>query len=260
MDKNSSILLIVEGERQEKAFIESLCKVYDIDEGNKVIYSYNTNIYELYDRVFKPNLDELDSLDFLLTFKETSINITQKDLITTKEYSDVLLIFDYEPQDERFDVAKVKRMMEYFSESTDNGKLYINYPMLEAYKHFRCIPDKEYVYRYILMKDIVVDHRSQYKQIVNQESCIKDLRKYDQKLFHYIISESLHKAEWIQYGTYHEDACEAYQRLNHLELLLIINEELKSKQRIPVLNTSLFFLCDYNIQFMKLDNKEKVNG
>lgn len=66
MDKNSSILLIVEGERQEKAFIESLCKVYDIDEGNKVIYSYNTNIYELYDRVFKPNLDELDSLDFCL--------------------------------------------------------------------------------------------------------------------------------------------------------------------------------------------------
>lgn len=151
-------------------------------------------------------------------------------------------------------------MMEYFSESTDNGKLYINYPMLKAYKHFRCIPDREYLNRYILMRDIVVEHRSQYKQIVNQESCIKDLRKYNQKLFHYIISESLHKAEWIQYGTYHEDACEAYQRLNHLELLLIINEELKSKQRIPVLNTSLFFLCDYNIQLMKLDNKEKVNG
>lgn len=260
MNKESSILLIVEGERQEKAFLDSLCKAYNIDDGNKTIYSYNTNIYELYERVFEPNLDELDSLDFLLTLKETSINIEQKHLITTKEYSDILLIFDYEPQDERFDVVKIKRMMEYFSESTENGKLYINYPMLEAYKHFCSIPNTEYLYRYVFMHDLVVKHKSQYKQIVNRESIITDLRKYDRELFQYIITTSLHKAELIQYGSYHEDVCASYRRLNHFMLLQTINEELKNKQKIPVLNTSLFFLCDYNIQLMKMDNKEKVNG
>ena len=34
--------------------------------------------------------------------------------------------------------------MRYFVESTDMGKLYLNYPMIEAFYHMSNIPDPEY--------------------------------------------------------------------------------------------------------------------
>lgn len=45
-------------------------------------------------------------------------------------------------------------MSDYFSESTDEGKLYINYPMVEACKHFKDIPDDEYITRAVSIDDI----------------------------------------------------------------------------------------------------------
>ena len=35
-------------------------------------------------------------------------------------------------------------MAEYFTESSDMGKLYINYPMVEAFYHMKSIPDNDF--------------------------------------------------------------------------------------------------------------------
>lgn len=127
MNKNSKVLLIVEGAKTEKMLLNQLFKVYGIKVLDKQIYAYTTNIYDLYNRVFKDSLDELDDLDFLLTLKEKGINHEQSELLV-QDYSDILLIFDYEPQDPNFGEKEISIMMNYFSESTDKGKLYINYP------------------------------------------------------------------------------------------------------------------------------------
>lgn len=58
-------------------------------------------------------------------------------------YTDKLLIFDFDPQDSFFrnhrDEAcrRFQKLMEFFSESTDHGKLYLSYPMIEAFLHVR---------------------------------------------------------------------------------------------------------------------------
>lgn len=35
-------------------------------------------------------------------------------------------------------------MLDYFSDETENGKLYINYPMIESLKYTKEIPDANY--------------------------------------------------------------------------------------------------------------------
>ena len=145
MNKNSKILVIVEGEKTEKQLMHRMCKEYGIDILDNQIYCYTTNIYDLYDRIFKDSLDEIEDLDFLLALKEKGINEENKDILTSNNYSDVLLMFDYEPQDHQFSIDKIEFMLEYFSESTENGKLYINYPSVESFKHIKSFPDYEYV-------------------------------------------------------------------------------------------------------------------
>lgn len=246
MNKNSKILLIVEGEKTEKQLLNQLFKVYGIKVLDKQIYAYTTNIYDLYDRVFKDSLDELDDLDFLLALKEKGINHKQKDLLS-QEYSDILLIFDYEPQDHNFGSKEISIMMDYFSESTDKGKLYINYPSVESFKHFNSIPDK-----FFLSKNVHIDDLKSigYKRIVNQESYCTDIRKYSKECFDYIISESIKKAEYIEKQEISHTFNDSYKNIDESRLLETINQMFTNQQIIPVLNTSLFFICEYNINLI----------
>lgn len=250
MNKNSSILLIVEGAKTERKLLEQIFKIYNIKVSDKQIYSYTTNIYSLYDRVFKNSLEELDDLDFLLALKENGINQEQNDILTEHDYSDILLIFDYEPQDDKFDISHLSIMMKYFSESTDNGKLYINYPSVESFKHFKSIPDPEYFNRYYKLADLINNERSQYKQTVGNESAITDIRKYTKSLLDYLVKENINKAFYIEKGNALCGIKETYTSLNEVELLSNINKMFVKDNIIPVLNTSLFFICEYNIRLI----------
>ena len=246
MNKNSKILLIVEGARTEKQLLKQLFKVYGINVLEKQIYSYTTNIYDLYNRIFKDSLDELEDLDFMLTLKEKGINHEQSELLS-QDYSDILLIFDYEPQDPNFGVKEISIMMNYFSESTDNGKLYINYPSVESFKHFKSIPDNNFLLRYIHLNELL---QLGYKQIVGQESFCTDIRRYSKEYFDYIISENIKKAEYIEKQTISNTIIESYKNITESIVLDKINQIFEEQKQIPVLNTSLYFICDYNINLI----------
>ncbi len=149
-----------------------------------------------------------------------------------------MLIFDYEPQTPEFSVENLSIMMNYFSESTDKGKLYINYPSVESFKHFKFILDKEYLLRQIHIDDFI---DKSYKQIVDEESCCTDLRKYKREDFNYIILENIKKAEFIEKKKISEDVLQSYSRINENNLFEEISKILMEKRFIPILNTSLFF-------------------
>ena len=125
MANKTKILLIVEGAKREVELVEKLLQEYKV-KVEREIYVYGTNIYELYEKVFLGNEDEMDSIDLLQKLKEKDSN----NPILDEKFSDIILIFDYDPQDNRYSEERIKLMLDYFSESTENGKLYINYPML----------------------------------------------------------------------------------------------------------------------------------
>lgn len=238
-----TILLLVEGAKVEVDLFNKVLQEYELDF-NYEIYSYNTNIYELYNRMFKGNEDELESLDLIGILKERDPG----NELLNKDFSDILLVFDYDPQDPRFSEDKINLMLSYFNESTDNGKLYINYPMVESFKHFKSDPDEEYRERTV---DYSVLEKKKYKQLVNEETKYPNLKSYNKQRFNSIILHNIKKSNYIANNIYEIDNIkECYYSLNYNNILDVQNSLLKETNKIYILNTCLFFICDYKMQLI----------
>jgi len=194
MSKKRKVLLIVEGERVEVQLFNQLFKVYNLSL-NYDIFPYKTSIYELYERMFKGNEDCLDSLDLIQTLKSKDPD----NKLLDEYFSDIVLIFDYEPQDNRFTPEKIELMLNYFNKSTNNGKLYINYPMVESFKHLKSIPDRDYIDRIVSLDTV---KKGKYKELVGKEAALKDIRKYDQRICNQVIIHNIIKSYYILYKNY----------------------------------------------------------
>jgi hypothetical protein len=241
VSKIQKILLLVEGEKVEVKLLKKLFEVYNLSL-NYVIYPYTTNIYSLYQTMFRGNEDCLDSLDLLLFLKSKDPTNTLFD----ENFSDILLIFDYEPQDSCFSSDKIKIMQNYFSESTDNGKLFLNYPMVESFKHFKSFPDDGYKDRIVTLDQVMF-----YKDLVAHEAMITDLRLFTRDNFNDIIIQNIKKSNYLLNNNYDIiEIKEAYFNIKLLDLLIVQNKCLSNKNLLYVLNTCLFFICDYKFDLI----------
>ena len=54
---------------------------------------------------------------------------------SANDFSDIFLAFDLDPHTADFDPQCVHKLMSHFCDSSDAGKLYINYPMVESFYH-----------------------------------------------------------------------------------------------------------------------------
>lgn len=167
----TQILVLVEGEKTDVNLMRHLLDVYGISQNHEIV-SYNTNVYELYNHMFRD--EDPNTIDFLQLLKEHENDPTKK-LIFDRSYSDILLIFDLDPQDPQFSPAKIEEMAAYFVESSDMGKLYLNYPMVEAFYHMRSIPDKDYESYTASLQEL---RGKAYKARVQRENRDHDYRKF----------------------------------------------------------------------------------
>lgn len=183
-------LFIVEGEHERDKFLNYLFLSFpemgiDLENSNKVCV-YGTHIYQLYDDIVqeygKDWMEEDVDLPFVIGKKkgkkESKIN-----------YTDIVMIFDYEQHDPKFGEEKIKQLQKYFSDSTDMGKLYINYPMRESYLHLKNCWDREYLERkqYIQSEDDKEGKR--YKDCVKDESGISQYFELYQCIEEHLIGK-----------------------------------------------------------------------
>lgn len=242
LDKKK-ILLITEGKKGEVNLFNKLFEEYELSM-DREIFCYKTNIYELYGRMFQGNEDELDSMDLIDVLKQKE----PQNQVLKEKYTDIILVFDYDPQDALFAKEKIELMQNYFSESTNNGKLYINYPMLEAYKHFKSYPDKEYKDRKTSLEEL---KNGKYKQIVDKEAKITGIRSFNKEIFNEVIKQNIQKENYLLGNEYEEkDLKNTYFNISQNEILKIQNKELCEKQELYVLSTCLFFICDYKFDLI----------
>ena len=194
--------------------------------------------------MFKGNETDLDALDLLGVLKEKDPG----NIMFDEEFSDILLVFDYDPQDNRFTEERIRLMLNYFCESTDNGKLYINYPMCESFKHLKSDPDDEYKNRVV---DYSIVASGKYKELVGKETKYPTIRDYSKKHFDSIIIHNIKKAYYITKNKYQIiDSKGSYYELDPEYILQVQNDFLKNSKNIYVLNTCLFFICDYKIDLV----------
>ena len=144
------ILFIFEG-KKDKSYFESIKRLFFPEKSDTFLCTYDSNIYSLYTKLKEHNvLNGLFEVDTVSVFKEILLDkgdITLKN-IREDEVSEIYLFFDYDFQDKGGTVEennrKLTEMLSYFTDETSKGKLYINYPMLEALRYTKELPDNNY--------------------------------------------------------------------------------------------------------------------
>lgn len=241
MDNNKTkILVLVEGAKTDVKLMEHLLTVYGINQSHQIV-SYNTNIYDLYDHMFADGTPE--DVDILQLLKERERN-PEKKAIFDEHYSDILLIFDLDPQDPRFSADKIMQMVNYFVESSDMGKLYLNYPMVEAFYHMKSIPDEQFNSYIATMKElksheykgrVIAENRNRNfgKFAVNKEECNTVINQNIDKAW--LISEAQRLVNEMS-AVYPDASAILSKQLNKLE----------EDESLFVLCTCAFYIPDYN--------------
>lgn len=124
--EKSKILLLVEGEKVEKDLFQHLYSLYGID--NIEIIAYKTNIYAFYNRLKKDYPDSDGDIEFefidIPLFLNEYFDLDEENLLNEADFSDIILIFDFDPHDPQFDALKLKVLLDNFSDSTERGKLF----------------------------------------------------------------------------------------------------------------------------------------
>lgn len=232
------ILFICEGEKSEKQFCNFIIDKYFI-QNNKVkeFVSFGTNIYGLYDEMKRDN--GLDIVELVKERAKEQKKTSVYSKLNEGHFSEVYLIFDFDFHAPQYSSDKIKEMVNFFNNETENGKLYINYPMLESFKHFRNIPDLNFNNYKVLENDCYT-----YKRYIGEISIIPHINDIDFEKLKIIIKQSLDKFALIL-GCEVKNYNQYLGKLTQINLLKKQLDCLKNDSSIYVINTSLFWGIDY---------------
>jgi hypothetical protein len=189
----NNVLFVFEGIKTENKIVESLEKNFFL--GKTVIKSvFDGEIYQLYEQLQRDEF--LDIYSILKERHPKNLDLFEK--YTRNDFAEIYLFFDYEGQATKATDEKIEKMLAFFCEETEQGKLYISYPMVEALKH---IPIERESF-----KDLIVlsNENIGYKKLVNQTGFnrYKDYRKYNKDIWTELIDLHLCKANYLVNGSF----------------------------------------------------------
>lgn len=138
MAANDYIAFIVEGEAREPLIIDNMKNIFFTNkEITTITLPAEENIYMLW-KALKEDDFETDIIEVL---RERNRNIAvQLQDIGRDDFSEVYLFFDYDAHQDNLSETDegdvIEQMLECFDNETENGKLYISYPMVEALRDY----------------------------------------------------------------------------------------------------------------------------
>lgn len=192
-EQKNQTLVLVEGEHEKKILLNILLACFpEVPILSDNIHVYEADIYDLYHDIeveYEEDWYENDlEIDIpLLISRRHSIEPHLK----KNNFTNIILIFDYEHHDTWFKDEKIERMQNHFNSMSDDGILFINYPMIEAYRHILSIPDEDYLERYV---SVNCQPGREYKRLVEENSAIgKYFNAYDNLLKY--LSEKIKNVE-----------------------------------------------------------------
>lgn len=137
------ILFVFEGEKREPELFRAIETLF-FKDSQHIVCSFGNNIYELYQRL--KNLD--DSGDLVSVLRERYDGLPDSPFseeAKSSDFSEIYLIFDYDFHNRNISLvemnSRISEMLNMFDNETENGKLYINYPMVEAIRYTKRLPD-----------------------------------------------------------------------------------------------------------------------
>ncbi len=233
------ILLIVEGPNDEEVLVRKLWDRFD-RKADYFIVTYETNVYVLMRQIFRDRKIDED-VDLLRLLKSEEVPESKR-LGKDERFTDIYLVFDFDPQDPRADFDMLKAALKFFNDSSSKGKLFINYPMMQSYRHIKGQDDAGFRDRAV-PKDI---GRS-YKSLVDREAWnrLKQINRLDRGMLKWIIEMHLSKLNYLMNGAYEMPLYSGYGAMTGDRILELQQREIEENGSIFVLNTSIFLVVDY---------------
>ena len=236
---NNRVLFIVEGANDEVSFVKRLLEKYGGMQEYEV-YPYKCTIHTLAQILYNeyPDFEE-NEIDIQLVLRSKERDKNQRELLSQK-YRDIFLIFDFEPHHNLPHFDTVRRMLLYFNDSSDHGKLFINYPMMQSYKHFPSLPDDSFAQRRVTIQDCL-----HYKQLVGEYSSYTDINQYNHTTFVSLMVHHIRKANYILTGQYLLPTADEYMKWNFVDIFDIQCSLMNSGDPIFVINTCIMIPVDF---------------
>lgn len=226
---SDTILFILEGNRTDPNILSSMWHNFFRNTSNSNFHvTYDTNIYILWNEI-KCDKD-LDILELLIERNEE--NKTTLEPIK-KSISQTYLLFDYDGHAGEASDEDLVEMLHFFNEETENGKLFISYPMVEAIRHLGSnVAD---------FSNLVfpIQDSTSYKELVNKVALFTNYSDISGDQWNFICSENLRKSNQIVNGclnfpTSPESVNQLSILLKQIENHIVPNEEVSVLSSFPM--------------------------
>ena len=138
MENKDYKVFIVEGKAREPLIIDNILKVFFKQVKFKIItLPAGQNIYMLWKKLKEDDFDT----DIIEVLREENEELKEQLAgLQRDDFSEIYLFFDYDGHQKNlgeFDSKDaIEQMLISFDNETENGKLYISYPMVEALRDF----------------------------------------------------------------------------------------------------------------------------
>lgn len=140
------ILFIFEGAKYEPSLYEGIKSLFFQKNKDQVLCSFCSSIYTFYKRL----KDDFDGFGDVVDILKSEIKKTDPNneifKYKSSDFESIYLFFDYD-----FYWGNLKKkneqileLLEYFNEETENGKLFISYPMIESIQYTKELPDNQF--------------------------------------------------------------------------------------------------------------------
>lgn len=241
--KKEFIAIISEGEKTEKQIINNLQRNFPTFSNKIIFLSYKTNIYKLFKEIERD--EDIDIIN-LLKERQIKANEVREDVqeidvsnINSDDISQIYLFFDYDGHDPEYSNEKISQMIEIFNNETENGKLYISYPMVEALKHIK--KDNLDVNNYL----VEAKTRINYKNLVSLNTDYENLLTLSKRNWLFIISENLKRCLFLFEIT--NINYEIYSNMINQESIFNkqLDKYISKEEKVLVLSAFPFFLIEY---------------
>ena len=232
MGFNNYILFIVEGKKTEPQIINNI-KINFFNNNTVIIAIYGTVIYHLYSKLFINGKLDYD-LDFFQILKENIKDMPKK--LNREDISEIYLFFDHDGHATNASNKKIEQMLKYFNNETENGKLYINYPMVESLKHIGKFGKEKMVAK--------IDNNRKYKNRVNKEALPKyiHIKQYNFRYWKFLVKHHNKRVGYILTRRFKP----LWKYVDQLEVF--INQKKKyilKNNEVFILSAFPIFLIDY---------------
>ena len=221
----ANILILYEGSRGEPRFIKRHFEVLG-KAGSYVPLCYGCNLYNLYDHLSQNAPDgDFSTVDLPTLLRSGPPLPSQADrTVLSQTFTDIFLVFDLDIHDNTHTLEEkvkiLRQLSEVYSDSSDNGLLLIDSPMVESYRDY----SKDEKGNFRLNEPISISDSKRYKEIVGKRGVQGNVTSYKRELFTRLTMLNIRAIERIA-GTDVDPSLSCQGRLIDESLALVMNEQ-----------------------------------